>query len=335
MKVTRHWRLVLGLNVLLLAACGAAWAQTCYTAGDMEKATQTALTNTGQGYFDMVAHGDSASLRQNAIPSLAANFSGIEEAVKDNQAALSGAQGAARPPFLLKAEGATAQAHAEFLCGVFGAHGQTADSAVFMIPNLPPGSYAVVIMDARTAGSPYTVTFVLEQQGGDWKLGGLYIKPVQAAGHDGNWFAEQARAYKTKGQFHNAWFYYQEARDLLAPVSFMSTMVTDQLYDEAQNLRPADVPWGGSTTDLAAGAKTFKLTEMFPTVVGKELELVVKYQSADVSNTAAAFQDNTTVMKTLLAKVPELREAFAGIVARAVEPSGRDYGTMLEMKSIK
>jgi hypothetical protein len=30
-----------------------------------------------------------------------------------------------------------------------------------------------------------------------------------------------------------------------------------------------------------------------------------------------------------------LRDAFDGIVARAVEPSGRDYGSLLAMKSIK
>ena len=41
------------------------------------------------------------------------------------------------------------------------------------------------------------------------------------------------------------------------------------------------------------------------------------------------------VMKALLAKYPELRANFDGMIARAVEPSGRDYGTMLPMKDIK
>jgi len=42
-----------------------------------------------------------------------------------------------------------------------------------------------------------------------------------------------------------------------------------------------------------------------------------------------------SVMKALVTKFPELKDAFAGIVARAVDPSGRDYGTMLAMKDIK
>ena len=34
-------------------------------------------------------------------------------------------------------------------------------------------------------------------------------------------------------------------------------------------------------------------------------------------------------------KYPEFRDAFDGVVARAVEPSGRDYGSLLPMKDIK
>jgi hypothetical protein len=41
------------------------------------------------------------------------------------------------------------------------------------------------------------------------------------------------------------------------------------------------------------------------------------------------------VIKALVAKFPELREAFAGAVARAVDPSGHDYGTLLAMKDVK
>jgi hypothetical protein len=63
--------------------------------------------------------------------------------------------------------------------------------------------------------------------------------------------------------------------------------------------------------------------------------VVVRYQSADISNTAHAFQENTAVIKALIAKFTELREAFASVVARAVDPSGHDYGTLLAMKDIK
>ena len=110
---------------------------------------------------------------------------------------------------------------------------------------------------------------------GDWKLGGFYVRLTQVAGHDGNWFADRAREFKAKGQNHNAWFYYGEARELLVPVPFMATATTDKLYDEMQTVKPADLP----PVDLTAGAKTFKVTDLFPVPVGQDFDLVVRYQS--------------------------------------------------------
>ncbi len=309
-------------------------AETCEAGGDMDAATRSALESTARRYFDMAARGDTASLRQNAIPSVATNFSGIEAAVKDNQSNFAGAPATPRPPFLLQAQGAAPIPRAEFFCGVFGKNGQTAGSAVFVLPNLAPGNYGIVILDVASTKSAYTLSFVLQQQGTDWKLGGFYAKPAQVAGHDGNWFIQRGREFKTKGQVHNAWAYYLEARDLLAPLPFMSTLATDKLYDEAQSVQPSDLPTNGPV-DLVAGGKTYKITSIFPLAVGNDLELVVKYQSADVSNTAQTFQDNMAVTKALVAKYPEYRDAFAGIVARAVESSGRDYGSLMPMKEIK
>lgn len=316
--------------LIALSAIGAP-AQTCLTTNDMDEATRSALVATGKRFYDLAAHGDAASLRQSAITSLATNFSGIEGAVKDNQANLSAAQPEQRPPFLLRAEGNEPLARAEFLCGVFGSQGQTRDSAVFVIPNLPPGNYGIVTLEAASAQGAHTVSFVLQQQAADWKLGGFYVRLTKVAGHDGNWFANRAREFKAKGQNHNAWFYYGEARELLVPVPFMATATTDKLYDEMQTVKPADLP----PADLTAGTKTYKITDLFPIPVGQDFDLVVRYQSADVSDTGRTFQDNAAVMKALVAKYPELRDAFAGIVVRAVEPSGRDYGSMQPMKDIK
>ncbi|MGA8272902.1 MAG: hypothetical protein WB919_15175, partial [Candidatus Sulfotelmatobacter sp.] len=176
---------------------------------------------------------------------------------------------------------------------------------------------------------------ILQQEASNWKLGGLYIKAAQTGGHDSDWFLTRARDFKTKGQAHNAWLYYLEARSLISPLPFMSTAATDKLYDESQKAQPADLPAGGKTIDLPAGAITYKLIDLFPEVVGSDLDLIVNYQIADASNTNQAYQSNVAVMKALVAKYPELRDAFAGVVARATDPNGRDYGTLLPMKDIK
>ena len=236
---------------LLVFSASSVRAESCLTASDLDEATRAALIGAALRSFDLVAKGDTASLRQSAIPSLASDFSAIEATVKDNQAALAGSKATARPPFLLEAEGAAPIPRAEFFCGVFGSKGQTADSAVFYLNNLPPGKYGVVILDAASSKGAYTVSLILQQQGSDWKLGGLYISPA-VAGHDSNWFVSRARDFQAKGQLHNAWLYYVEAISLVSPLPFMSTTATDKLYDESQKLQPADFPGDGKTEIFSA-----------------------------------------------------------------------------------
>ena len=223
-QVLLHWTAVWVVVLLSWNAQG----QSCQTASEIDAANKTSIQTTAQRYFDMASKGDAASLRQNAIPSLASDFSGIEGTIKENQANLSGAQATIKSYFLLDATGPAPIPNAEFYCGVFGKTGQTANSAAFYLNNLPPAKYAVVLLDATSSAGRTMVSEVLQQAGTDWKLGGLYIKPAQVAGHDSEWFLARAREYKTKGQLHNAWFYYEEARSLISPLPFMSTLATDK-----------------------------------------------------------------------------------------------------------
>jgi hypothetical protein len=315
---------------------GIAAAQTCQTSAELDEATRTAIGNAAQRYFGMAAHGDSASLRQNSIPSLASDFAAIESSIKDHQQDLAGAQATVKSSFLLDAEGVAPNPRAEFYCGVWGKNGQTATSAAFYLDNLPPGKYAVVLLDSTSPKGRTMFSEILQQIGTDWRLGNLFIKAAQIGGHDSDWFVARAKEYKAKGQLHNSWFYFLEARDLVSPMlTHMSTLATDNLYDQAQAAQPADMPVGGKTADLVSPSATYKLTAVFPQLVGSDLDLIVKYQSANVNNTNVAYQDNVNVMKALVTKYPEVRDAFAAVVARAVDASGRDYGTLLAMKDIK
>jgi hypothetical protein len=176
---------------------------------------------------------------------------------------------------------------------------------------------------------------VLQNLGGRWLLAGYYPKPSEAAGHDAAWYVQQARHYKQQGEMHNAWFYYVLAWEIYSPVDFMSSLQLDKLSNEIQAARPAGVPASDPVPLTASNGRTYNLTQEFavPDDHG-QLSLVVKYGAADVSNTAQAFQDNTAVMQALVARYPELRQAFSGIVARATTASGQDYGTLLAMKDI-
>src|SRR4029077_4991954 len=168
-------------------------AQSCQTAADMDASVGTALETAAKRYFEMAERGDVAALKQNSIAAVASSFAGIDVAVKENQAALAGAKATIRPPFLLIADGPEPLARAEFLCGVFGKSGQTKDSAVFVLPNLPPGKYGLTILDVNGPQGARTLTFVLQETGTDWKLAGFNAKSSQVAGHDAAWFIQRAR----------------------------------------------------------------------------------------------------------------------------------------------
>jgi hypothetical protein len=320
----------------IVLACGSrGFGQTCFTSDDMDAATRTAIQTASTRFFDMVVRGDAASLKQNSIPAVANNFAGIEGTITAKQAEFAGVHATPQSPFQLKAEGTAPLERADFLCGVFNGP-QAAKSAEFVIPNLPPGTYGIVMFDFQTPKSPYTLSFVLQQQGTDWKLGGFFLHPNQILGHDADWFLQKARDFKAKGQTHNAWLYFLQARDLAMPLSFMYTLATDKIYDEEQAVRPNDFPIDGSTVDLAGpNGKTYKMTAVFALQVDQNLDVVLKYLTSDVSNTGQTFQENMDVMRAMLTKFPELRDAFDGVVTRAVELSGRDYGSMLAIKDIK
>ncbi len=336
----RHGR---GMALVLLAIVGcwpvlAARAESCSTAEDIPVPTKTALEQAARQFFQSAAAGDVAALRSKAVASLAADFSGVEAAVTQNQASLHGGQSTVSSVFLLDATGSgnAPIQRAEFYCGIFNSPERT----TFIIPNLPPGRYAVVVQNVSGGKAPLFLTTVLNEQGGAWKLAGLTIKPQRLGDRDADYYLAKAREAKSRGQSLIAWLDYLQGWDLMGPVNFMYTAKRDKIADEMQQSKPADLPTQQNPLQLSAGGKTYAVTQMFPEVVDmqgrKDLYLIVKYQATtDVENTAQTFAANTDLIRAVVTRYPELRTAFDGVVARAVAPTGRDYGTMLAMKDVR
>jgi hypothetical protein len=230
--------------------------------------------------------------------------------------------------YLLDAPGTAPIARAQFLCGVWG----QADFTTFVLPNLPPGRYAVVISDL-SGQNPSSLSLVLQQQGAAWKLAGYYPQPPAVAGHDGNWFLQQARTYKSQGQLHNAWFYYLMAWERLVPLPFMDIPKSlDPVRQEISQARPADIPSADKPADFSADGKAYKITTLAPFADKDDLDLVLKYQAADISNTMQVDKDNKALVSAFLARYPEYKSAFNAVVARAVAPNGQDFGTLVSLK---
>ncbi len=307
----------------------AAAPTSCSTGGDLDLVLRENLERTAQQFADRALQGDVSALRQNSTSGLSAGFAAIEALIGDYKPELAGGTAKTRSLYLLEARGSQPLENAGFFCGIMNSPEATA----FNLTNLPPGRYAIVIQDVTTPKTPFLLTQILKDEGG-WKLAGFYLKPTRLAGHDAAWFLQKARDFKARAETRNAWFYYLAAWDMTSPVDFMSTRELDRLVDEMAAVRPNDLPFSGPV-DLAGSGKIYKVIYVSMVPVENELYLLVKYQSADVSNTQQAYADNMNVIKAVTTQYPEYRQGFAGVVARATEPSGRDYGSMLAMKDVK
>jgi hypothetical protein len=312
--------------------CSFSYAQTCDMGDDIDATTRTAVQQAAQRYFQMATRQDVASLQQNSIPSLASDFSGIQYSLTDNKANLTGASAETQGTYILTQPPKAPSGRAEFFCGIFN----SPDRVSFVLSNLAPGKYAVVIQKVSGGKQPMNLSFILQQDpGGSWKLGGLYPRSSQIAGHDQEWFLAQARQYKAKGENYNAWYYYLTAWDMAAPVDFMYTAAKDRIADEMQPVRPADLPSADKPVPISSSGKSFQVVQMFPVEYDNGIYLVFKYRVPQLGSNGQMFADNTDAMHALTAKYPQLREAFAGLVARALDPTGHDYGTPMAMNKIK
>ena len=316
---------------LLIPLTPALLAQTCSSGSDLDAATRTAIDNAATQYLNMSKNGDVAGLKANAIPAITGDFSSIEQAVVTNKQYLSQGNATISATYLLDASDAKAPlARADFYCGIYN----SPDRLSFSIPNLPPGKYAIAIQKVD-GKDPITLTLILQNMGGAWKLAGYYPRLDAIGGHDGQWYLNQARQYKAKGQSLDAWFYYLTAWDLTAPVNFMSTPQLDKIADEMQSSRPTNLPSSNAPLNLSANGKVFRVTELTAVPVDNALDLRVVYENPNAGDSGQAFKDNMAMIHAIVAKYPEVRDAFNSVIARAVDSSGHQYGSLLPMKEIK
>ena len=220
-------------------------------------------------------------------------------------------------------------ARAEFYCGIYN----SPDRVGFVIPNLPPGRYAIATQKVNGKDA-ITLTVVLQNVAGAWKLAGYYPRLDSIAGHNGDWYLSKAREYKAQGKSLDAWLYYLTRWDVTAPVNFMSTPQLDRIASEMQTARPGELPSENFPLTVSANGKSFRVTELTAVPADSKLDLRIRYQNSNAGDPAMAFQDNIAVIKAVVGRYPEVRDAFDAVVARAFS-GGQEYGSVLPMKDVK
>lgn len=319
------------LSVLILIGTSLpAWSQTCQTRDEIPDQAKGAMESTAQRIFEQASHGDVDTMKTNSIPSIQSNFGDIAGAVNDNKPAMQGANTQIRTSFLLDT-GSTPSPDGHFYCGVFGAGGMNSGGAEFYLPGVPAGKYGIVIQDVTGPKGPYALTTVFQDLNG-WKLAGFQFRPESARGHDGIWFLQQARDYKSKGQNHNAWFYYVTSWDLMAPVKFMNTRLLNKIVEESSGVQPKDLPTGGNSMSYSANGKTYNITDIGILRTDNSMDLNIKYSVPSTADFAATAADARNLATAYVNQYPELRDAFNNVWAHAIDPNGGDVPGVVPLK---
>lgn len=328
----RNSSLVLGISgILLLLSPVPAIAVSCTMQGKMTDDQRNALLDSSRKIALAVQSGDSAAVKAMTIPSVAANFGGIANSIEALAPKIKGASITVDDLYALDASDLTAPQSVEFFCSSTTSPSLQEEVS---IPDLPPGKYGLALVHATGVEHPQQMGLLLSHSA-SWQLAGFFFKPMLFNGHDSVWYWTRARQFAQKKQEWNAHFYYQLAVNLASPVSFLITPNFQKLRSEQEAVKASGLPTRQSPLVLTSGNQKFSVTDVHPDDALGSLDLVVNYDTADVSDPAATRTRNLAVMKALLALHPGLRDGFHGLWVFANAPGQQPFGIEQPMSEIQ
>jgi len=308
-------------------------AASCKTQSQMTSVQRDAISNAARAMVGEVKSGDAQTLRSNTLPAVAADFSGIAGSIDTLKPLIQNATITIDSVYALDAS--TEQpgvARTDFYCGN--------PVVVLNFTDLPPASYALVILHATGVPKPQQISLVLSETADHrWLLGGFFSKPMTEGGHDGLWYWVSARKFAEKKMTWDAWFYYRMAANFLDPVDFLSSPNLDKLQHEQSQIKPTDLPGAQQPLMIGGQGSSFQVTTVDTTTTFGPLDIEVQYipdqaQAAQLHDPPSARRQVTQVMTALLSLHPELRAGFHGIWVHADQGSVSLFSLELPMDQI-
>ena len=314
-------RLSRALLLLALLAPAKIYAVSCTMQGQMTDDQRNELLQSSRKLALDVQSGNAAAVRALTIPTVAAQFESIANAIERLAPLISGASITIDALYVLNASDLkAAEDQTQFFC-------DAPDSNLrveITIPGLPPGNYAFALVHATGVAKPQQMGLLMMNNGG-WQLAGFFTKPLDVAGHDGVWYWSKARAFAKNGQDWNAHFYYAIAVYVASPVDFLSTPNMERLTKEQGDVKANGIS-GDQPSPISVNGQAYQITDMHTDDSLGGLDLVIHYTAADVSDPVATRTRILELMKAMLTQHPELRDAFHGLWVFADAPGHQSYG---------
>jgi hypothetical protein len=324
------------MRFLILVCAGmqvtGAYAASCTTQSQMTPAQRDELASVARTLLWQIQTGNTAVLRSDVTPDLAANFDGIASSVSHLQPLVQPSEITVDELYILDASNDSASAtQAEFYCG--------SPVVSLSFPALPAGIYALAIVHSTGVPHPQQISLILSKSAnGRWLLAGLFDRPMTEGGHDGLWYWVAARKFAQTKMDWNAWFYYRIATNLLDPLDFLSSPNLEKLQHEADLIRPLDLP-GKAAMTFYTQDELITVTAIDTSTALGGLDLNVHYtpdaaHAAQLHDPVFARRQVTAVMAELLKMHPELQGAFHGIWVHADQGTETLFALELPMDQI-
>ncbi len=319
------------LPLILLALCGLpghARGATCTSQAEIPATDRDAIAAAGMQLSTDIVDQNMASLQAGLMPAESAAWDGIRAAAEQAGGFVKGGRIQIRNVYLLDATMLTGPEDTQFFCS--DATGSL--TVTITMRGLPPGRYAVVLVDAFGAQQAGQLGFILGSTPQGWKLGGLNARQGAFDGHDGVWYWSRARDAAKSSQDWSAWYLYDTARFLLVPVDFLSSPNLQKLGQEQEQLQNS--PRDAFPYSLADGTRTWKLDSVHLDMTLNQPDLGVTYESMGITDPAAARTEAVAVLSALLKAHPGIRQNFHGLWAYAMNNGRRTFAIELPMAQI-
>lgn len=316
------------VETMVLAALSAmsVGAQTCTTQQRMQPTQREDIAAAAMSLATAVQANAAAQIRAVTVPQYAQDFSGSEFLIRNTANAIGGEALRVSSVYLLQQTAAPAAgASADFSCPL--ASGQLETD--FSFNTLPAGTYAFAMVEATGGAQPWLLAFLLQRDNGTWKMAGFYPRARTAAGHDGLWYWNEARAAAKAKQLWAAWLLYAQAVELLRPAVFVQSTHLDKLQSEQRDNTPPELASGVSKeTPLVlrgAGAAEYHFTGLGTSRSddGKRVSVALHLPVAAGADAAAIRARGEAAAAAFVTAHPEVRKNFQGVWVFAENDTGQ------------
>ncbi|MGC2636784.1 MAG: hypothetical protein WA294_06375 [Acidobacteriaceae bacterium] len=335
-RTARHFGRLLGFVLGATLLIPGAFGEPCTTQGQMTESQRSDFSRVARMLVSDVQNGDLQGLRNDTLPAVAADFSGIANSANALKPLIQQAGLTVDALFSFEAAAASAGSQGvQFFCTPSG----SSMTVVLNFSGLPAGKYVLAIVHATGVPKPQQISLILAQgTDGQWKLAGIFSKPMMLAGQNGVWYWSRARQFAQRREDWAAYFYYQIATFLVEPDDFVSSPNVDKLRREASQIHPQNLP-GDQPVTIYANGMPFQVTHVDTSADLGPLDFVIHYnpnptQAAELRNPVQARQQVLALMTGMLTTHPGLREAFHGLWVYADAGQATAFALELPMNQI-